>query len=275
VTAESRFTPPGGGRKAEDSCYDAAEPVDVHTSILMAMEHRSGSTLLSWGLWSTGLAGLPYEYLIPMRMGPYADRWGAPRPTMRGRLGRIRRRRSGGPDHYLRFQPRSYGDFVDRLARYRATPNGVFSMKTTYPDFTIHLDAGHDHTAFPGHIVWVRLRRHDMVRQAISRFRASHTRRYQSDQPSGTDPAYDRGSIDHHLRRLVEDRSNWTAYLESRHVPYLDLWYEEFTEDFEGTLAAVFDHADIDHPDGWPAAPLAPIADDLTEKWVQRYRSGR
>lgn len=270
-----RYEPPDSRVGAYDAVFDAPHPIDVTTSILIAMEHRTGSTLLSWGMWRTGRAGLPWEYLLPMRLGLFADRWGVPVPTLRGRLGRIKRRLTGGVDEYQRFRPDSYAAFARRLAAERATPNGVFAMKTAYPEFTILLDAGLDHTAFGGRPVWVRLRRHDVVRQAVSRALASSTRRYHSFQDATTPPAYDRDLVAHHHRRILEDRAGWSSFLDGRGIRPLDLWYEDLVTDWDGALAAVFAHAGIDPPDRWPAPGLEPVTTAVNEEWVARYNAGR
>jgi LPS sulfotransferase NodH len=272
----ARYEPPGPGRLAEDASYDAPEPIRVDTSILMATEHRTGSTLVSWAMWRTGRAGLPYEYLLPVRMNAFAERWGVPEPSLRGRLGRWRRARNGGIDLYLRYRRRSFPPFIAQLAMNRATPNGVFSMKLMARHFTEIVDRGYDHELFPGRIVWIRMRRHDTVRQAVSWARAIQSRRYHSTQTLAERAAvYDRALIDHQLGLIHEDRATWTAFLDSGRIRPLDLWYEDVTADYEGTLASVFDHADLDQPDAWPDPPLQKLADDLTDEWVQRYDAGR
>lgn len=261
---------------ADDASYDAPHPIAVDTSILMATENRTGSTLVSWAMWRTGLAGLPYEYLLPDRMNAFAERWGVPEPSLRGRLGRLRRARSGGIDLYLRYRRRSFPPFIARLAMNRATPNGVFSMKLMARHFAEILDRGYDHRLFPGRIVWVRMRRHDTVRQAVSWARAVQTKRYHSTQNLVEGEAvYDRRLIERQLGLIRSDGAAWTAFLDSQRIRPLDLWYEDVATDYDGTLAAVFDHADLDHPDVWPDPPLQKLADDRTDEWVQRYNAGR
>lgn len=240
----------------------------------MATENRTGSTLVSWAMWRTGRAGLPEEYLLPGRMNAFAERWGVPEPSVRGRLGRLRRARNGGIDVYLRYRRRSFPPFIAQLAMNRATPNGVFSMKLMARHLAEILDRGYDHGLFPGRIVWVRIRRHDMMRQAISWAMAAQTQRFHSTQPTEAEATYDRALIDRQMGMIHSDRAAWDAYLDGRRIHPLDLWYEDITADYEGTLAAVFDHAGIDPPDEWPAPPLQKLAGDRTDEWVHRYRAG-
>lgn len=271
----ARYEPPGSGRLAEDAFYDSLQPIEVDTSILMATENRTGSTLVSWAMWRTGRVGLPYEYLLPARMTVFAERWGVPEPSIRGRLGRWRRARRGGVDLYLRYRRRSFPTFIEKLAANRASLNGVFSLKLMAGHFAEILDRGYDHELFPGRIVWVRMRRHDTLRQAVSWAIATQTRRFHSTQIAEADPTYDRALIDSRLRLIRADRSEWTAFLEARRIRPLDLWYEDVAADYEGTLAAVFDHAGVDRPDAWPDPPLQKMADDRTDEWVHRYNAGR
>jgi LPS sulfotransferase NodH len=70
-------------------------------SLLIAFTPRSGTTLLSSGLWKTHLAGAPMEYFNPEDRAGFESRWGTLSDT----------------------------DYVARLHAHRTSPNGVFSAK--------------------------------------------------------------------------------------------------------------------------------------------------
>ena len=115
----------------------------------MCSTPRSGSGLLCRGLAATGAAGTPLEYFNPVHRERLAARWGC---------------------------AAGLGDYVACLYRLRTTHAGVFSAKVHWDQLqALAGEARGDPLAalFPG-AVYVRIRRRDRDRQAVSLWRAMH-----------------------------------------------------------------------------------------------------
>jgi LPS sulfotransferase NodH len=64
-------------------------------------------------------------------------------------------------------------------------------------------------------------------------------------------------------------------FSEGNIVP-LTIVYEDFIQEYEGTVRKVLDFLELDTMSfGVPAPALAPTADGLSEEWIQRFREER
>jgi LPS sulfotransferase NodH len=86
---------------------------------------RSGSTLLSWALDDTGVAGHPREYFGPRKASAYAQQWGL--PTHRSML-----------------------SFLHAMTEASMTENGIFGLKIHWYDFVRLLDSASGQAVAPG-----------------------------------------------------------------------------------------------------------------------------
>ena len=142
----SRFEP-------NDASADFPLSEGPSRSLVIASTPRSGTTMLSSGLWKTQLAGAPMEYVNPEDRAGFTARWG----------------------------PLSDADYVARLHAHRTSPNGVFSAKLHF-DQLDRTFRGADtllRQAFP-EPRYVFLRREDKLRQAVSFYRAVYSSRWVS-----------------------------------------------------------------------------------------------
>jgi LPS sulfotransferase NodH len=249
---------------------------------LVCATPRSGSTLLCHTLASTGVAGRPEEFFearresgIPRRPREYFD--DAPFLDV-----------SGVPD----VDPPAPGysdvrrvqDWREHLAgavRHGTTPNGVFGAKVMW----MHLDdlaafAGSRPDAvleelFPGtRYVWVR--RRDVIRQAVSLWKAMQTQAWRSGDHGGrpAETQYDFAVLDHLVGRLRREDAAWAQHFAERRLAPLTLDYDDIAGDVCGATRAVLSHLGLD-PAG--AAGVEPLlerqADETSIDWAARYAS--
>lgn len=275
----SRTEPPTTARRADSGSYDSDHPVHASRSLFIAAEPRTGSTLLSNALWASGIAGMPAEYFHSFFVFNFAKRWGTPKPDLRGRFGDARRLAAdrGTRRDYFSLRPNSVPPFLNRLASERASDNGVFAVKTLYDDFhRVVLSIGLDHQQLPGEVQFVRMRRRDTLRQAVSGAKAEKTGRWHSTDPNHnpTTPTYSRGSIEQFKVEAARCGNGWRDYLESHGITPHEIWYEDLADDFKGELAKVFQFLGLDVPDPLPAAPLERTSNEIDDEWVERYLAG-
>src|SRR5829696_6153092 len=129
------------------AAWEQTGPFDPERSYLIAALPRSGSTLLSGALETTGRLGKPMEYFNGGVLGHAALRLGVPTPTLRARWHRFNRRRAGSTNWsaVTALRPRSVGDYVERLYHVRSTANGVFGVKLHWGQvLRMRTDAGVD-----------------------------------------------------------------------------------------------------------------------------------
>ena len=272
-----RHDPPSRTQRAESSAYDASRTTVATSTIFIAAESRSGSTLISNALWASGIAGFPAEYFQTPVLFDFSKRWRVPKADARGLLGDLRRRVDDrhARREYFSYKPDSVPAFVQKLVEERTSENGVFAVKTLYFDFErFLLNNGLDHRAFPGEVRCIRLRRRDTLRQAISGAKAQSTGQWDSSDTSTQRPVYSREAIEDRLVVLARSRDRWRNYFEQRNIEPLDLWYEDLLDDYDAVITSVFHHAGLTPPDPLPAPPLQRLSDATNDEWRERYLRG-
>ena len=246
-----------------------SEPI---TSYLMCATPRTGTHLLCFALTDIGIAGQPAEYLIDFdhptwgfwENGPVAQANGA---TTRD-------------------------EFLDVVKRLGTSDNGVFGVKVMFN----HLDnivsnfqempqyAGLDraaifHTVFPNlHVIDVK--RRDRLRQAISYARLVQTGVYlvtEDWQPESTgEPVYDFETIKAMIELIEDGERGWAEFYNELSLTPYEIVYEDLltTDGMDRTLRGLVRHLGIEPNFDTPPAPRSIVqADELTEQWIERYRS--
>ncbi len=223
---------------------------------------RTGSTLLCHALKSTGVAGIPAEWLED-------PAWQA----------------AGDP-----------AAFLQDLWKKGSTENGVFGLKVSYYEpfisrfleFLEHLpgDQVGDQTrgalwagAFPGcrHIF---MTRRNKVRLAVSWWKAIQSgewhrlrREKGNPQPKVSKDAYSFDAIHHLLVESVLREAGIQAFFSEAGIQPLTIVYEDFIADYEGTVNRVLDFIGVVNQEvKIVQPPLVKMADEVSEFWVQRYR---
>jgi len=186
----------------------------------------------------------------------------------------------------------------DTLWRAGTTPNGVFGAKYSITEprhgqitaLFATLDASAPWAAVFPRCQHVVMTRRDKLRLAVSWWRAIQSgewHRPDRDAPTvvaGQSPPapppdlverYDRSAVDALIREAGEREAaihdqlaRWGA------VPHT-IVYEDLIGRFEPTLRELLAFLDLPAPSVLPAPAFAPLADAVSETWVERHHSGR
>lgn len=220
---------------------------------------RTGSTLLNTALASTGAAGDPSEWL-----------------------------------HYEQNDPASFNmEKLERIWQQGTTPNGVFGIKIQFEQrwldafrtmFDLPADAARAEvwsTAFPNCSKHIYMTRRNKVRLAVSWWRAivsGEWHRKLGEKPLETDLAdkYNYDAINHLILESTMCEAALEDFFTESNIQPLTIVYEDFIQDYEGTVRNVLDYLDIPADNVIIAPPaLDKLADEVAEQWVQRYREER
>ena len=247
------------------------------TSYLVCATPRSGSTLLCEALKGTGVAGRPEEYFEavpatgrPPRPEDYLDGLDdadahalvaaapAPEPPPYSSLAGIA----------------GYAEHLERVREWGTTPNGVFAAKLMWDHVGSLAGLGPLYALFDRpRYVWVR--RGDVVRQAVSLWRAMQTQSWRDDSSDGAGggapPRYSFAALRHLVERLTEQDARWRDLLDG--VPVLEISYEQLTADLPNAIRRTLVHISVPLPSEAlvPQPAMRRQADELSEAWVAAY----
>ena len=256
------------------------------TTYLICATQRSGSTLLCEGLKATGVAGRPEEYF---EAAAATGRPPRPEEFLRGlddHEGRALLERApapAAPPYSSLVDVRDYGEHLRRVREWGTTPNGVFGAKVMWNQLAdVQALAGRplpplallEKLFDSPRLIWVR--RFDVVRQAVSLWRALQTQSWRDgDAPASSPPPprYSFPALRHLVAGLTEDDARWAEVLAVARTPVLEVTYEELATDLPGALERALAHIGVARPVAWPppVPPMRQQADELTETWVAAY----
>jgi LPS sulfotransferase NodH len=271
---------------------------EVRRSYLVCATQRSGSTLLCELLKGTGVAGVPLEYFeamrdtgIPPHPGDYLR--GLP-PT---RLGiRDDPRPPEAPAYSSLAGLTDYREHLERTFAQGTTPNGVFGAKLMFnqldelqalagqlPEFSgLEIGALLEQVFGGPRYIWVS--RRDVVRQAVSMWKAIQTRTWRDGDGEGdrdgdesVTPQYRFEAIDHLVRRFEAAERGWESFFARGGAEVLRIAYEdELVADRDATVRRVLEWLGVSPPPGWHAAePIRRQADTDSDDWVAAYHRDR
>jgi len=191
---------------------------------------RSGSTLLSYLLRECGGMGVPHEYLHPT----------VHLPVLARRFQSIRQDGTVDIDLYLRL-----------LRKRRSTANGVFGLKAHFSQLSRLLHIPSVAKLFEGARL-IRIRRHDLVRQAISFYMADQTgvwSTFDADSAAAAVPSleYNGVAIELFLSMILAEEAGWERLFADRDLPVLDVWYEDLVAATDSVCRSVCSHVGV-HP---------------------------
>ena len=241
---------------------------------LVCATPRSGSTLLCEALKATGVAGRPEEYFEsvvatgrPPRPESYLE--GLEDPAALALVGRAS---APEPPPYSSLEGvGSYAEHMARVREWGTTPNGVFGAKLMWDHVgRLHRRAGDPLELF-GDPAFVWVRRQDVVRQAVSLWRAMQTQSWRDDTGARGEaqPQYSFAALRHLVGRLSEHDRCWGELLAGR--PVLELTYEDITADLPGAVRRTLDHVGV-ALEREPELPnMRRQADELSDAWVAGY----
>lgn len=164
---------------------------------LVCSSPRCGSTYFCQLLASTGALGNPREYL-----------------NVAGRWGQLDRER-----------PTNLLVLLDRVLKAGATPNGIYAVKA-HADHFAAIGAVVDPLRILPGLKFVRLRRRDLLSQAISWARAEQTRQFRSTDRETLEPIYDAMGIRRSIAQLIEQDATWERLFATVGCAPLEIEYE-------------------------------------------------
>ena len=242
----------------------------MRVSYLVCATPRSGSTLLCEGLKATGVAGRPEEYFEAL---PATGRPRTPDdyladlddPEAHALLGAAPSPEA--PPYSSLHDVEAHEDHLARVRAWGTTPNGVFGAKVMW-----------GHVADPAALypraryVWVR--RRDIVRQAISFWRALQTQSWREEGAPGAggpEPQYRFSAVRHLVDLLASHDAAWARFFDGRTV--LELTYEEIAADLPRALERTLEHLGVERPRDWPPAlpAMRRQADGMSDIWAKAY----
>lgn len=219
---------------------------------------RTGSTLLNKALESTGVSGNPGEWLTHRDPGTFTIQdlrqvW-MDGQTSNGVFG-------------LKTSPYRQDHWLQAFRRELNLPEGL-SRPRIWEE------------AFPGckHIF---MTRRNKVRLAVSWWRAivsGEWHRVHGAKPHLADIAdkYAFDAINHLLLECTMREASMEAFFAEERIVPMTIVYEDFIQTYEETVMQVLRYLDIPTEGVTVADPFfEPIADEIAESWVQRFRKER
>jgi LPS sulfotransferase NodH len=232
---------------------------------------RSGSTLLCDLLKQTGVAGHPNSYYRLQSIPDFVQRFGiTPGEGLdfeRRYLAATIKAGTGETGMFgLRVHALSLFDLLGRLAM-------LYPAERT--------DRARIDAAF-GTTLYIRLRRHDKVAQAISRVKAEQSGLWHR-HPDGAEreqikpyqaPVYDPAKLRAAIDEAVEHEAVFDAWAAGQGITAFDVSYEELSADTAATLAAILSALGRDPAAaGRAEVQTARLADAISLEWAARYRA--
>jgi LPS sulfotransferase NodH len=122
--------------------------------------------------------------------------------------------------------------------------------------------------------VW--MRRGDTTRQAVSLWKALQTQQWRkdSDEDVGAEGLrFSFAAVDHLKLRIDEHNAAWQDFFQGCGVEPMEVVYEEFVEDYEGTLLWLLEGIGVSIPEDFAVVEpkMRRQADELSEEWVRLY----
>jgi LPS sulfotransferase NodH len=204
---------------------------------------RSGSTYLCQLLSSTELLGKPDEYLNTPGKRLYSPKY-----------------------------PKDPRVQLDIIRSRGATSNGIYAVKVHPLHFSIFGDKIDPFRDLPD-LRLVRLRRRDLLGQAISLARARESRQFNTADPQTVKPTYSAERIRLSLQFLFEQKAMWDEIIERLGVQPLELAYEDILENPQQAVDEIASLMGLTEPVTVNLALVASAIqrDDSSEAWRRQF----
>lgn len=240
-------------------------------SLIICSHPRSGSTLLGEAIHFTRELGCPLEYLHRGFRPALAARWQA--PDLESYVAAMHRWRT---DPSGTFSTKLFWQDVEEIAHERA-PDRFPPPRIVTPDDAddaLYLDYHALLSDLLPNPVWIRLRRCDVIRQAVSGVVATQTGMWRSIPGVGRTEAIGEAAYDYDrilgLVSLARDSDDhWARYFRAIGTSPYSLTYEDLVRDYEGTVTALL--AELGRPGVAPPQRMQRQSDAAGEAMVLRF----
>jgi LPS sulfotransferase NodH len=228
---------------------------------------RTGSTLLCKALESTGIAGNPREWF------------------------------NCPPDLLSTFRKADHAELQEYLWKLGTTPNGFFAIKHSFyePHFYLLIETLRKFPACPitattRRDVWesifpnhrhIFMTRRNKVRLAVSWWRAIQSNEWHISPDEerkivDLSKAYSYDAIHHLYNECSMREAGIQEFFSEGGISPLTITYEDFVQEYEGTIRMILDYLDLETKSVTIAPPAqTQLADDISEEWAQRFREER
>lgn len=247
---KSREKRPGLGCSVSPGINVASRFLDRPTFLgetstwIIASEKRSGSHLLASLLRSTQQAGVPFEYF-------HKRHW---------KEWRLERGKPSSSEKALYLS----------LIKHRTTANGLFSFKAHWDQFAFFSSLGLEHYARSAK--FIRIRRKDILAQAVSLAIAKQTGAWSYDQTIRKQPRYSFQAVKSAILCISRESFMWTTYLTSNCIQSYDIWYEDICENRYSTMRRLCEFMGIEWRAGLSeSTKIQRTAVNL--EWMEAYRN--
>jgi LPS sulfotransferase NodH len=228
---------------------------------------RTGSTLLCKALEATGMGGKPNEWF------------------------------NCKPDLLDEFHVTSHAELQEQLWNLGSTTNGVFGIKHSFyePHFGQLVEtlrkfpncplAETNRTAiweyaFPNHR-HIFMTRRNKVRLAVSWWKAIQSKEWHllpGELPKAVNlsNSYSYDAINHLYNECSMREAGIQEFFAEGNIVPLNIFYEDFVQQYEQTIRTILEYLNLGRQQlTIPPPLLAKTADDVSEEWVQRFRTER
>lgn len=238
--------------------------------VAIAAGCRTGSSLLAAALTKTGALGTVKEVMSKdmFRRLLILKRKG--RPPLRQLLEARSRLHTVPPSSYTVDEILAV---LDQIGRQQTGPQGVLCLKVMWGDYArVLLARGLDLGHWGAPITWLRIRRLDHLRQAVSWSRAIQSDQWTTASSARSAPLFNPQLINHYLNMAKAWDASWDDYFNELGIQPCTIHYEDLSAAYEATIRAVFDHLGLaDH--AVPTAQLSRQADAINDDWLQRFQN--
>ncbi len=223
---------------------------------------RTGSTLLCSLLYSTGVLGRPESYFRELDEVAWATTFGLATEAGHARDYRafVKAARSAGMSHNRVFGARIMWGSLERMME-------GLGQKPGEPDLQILEEAF-------GPLIFVLLRREDIVAQAVSWCRAEQTGYWQQGDVVSQEPHQDVAQIRLLMETIREHNAAWEAWFDAQGVEPHPVTYEQLVRDRRRVIRGIAATLSVDLPSDWrPQSPHRKQADELNQVWADALRT--
>jgi LPS sulfotransferase NodH len=216
----------------------------VDRGYLVCSTPRSGSTYLCQLLASTGVLGVPREYLN--LVGP----WGKLDPS----------------------RPTDLRHLFERALKLGATPNGIYGLKCHADHFSAIAAVVDPFSVLPNPR-FIRIRRKDLVAQAISWLRAAQTGQFHATSRRKRAPVYDAAEIRGFVTLIAGQRAAWDRFHAAIGCTPLLVEYESLVRNPQREIDRIAEFMGVPLPVPIDQASVKATIqrDELNDDWHRRF----
>ncbi|MBZ2169156.1 Stf0 family sulfotransferase [Marinobacter sp. F4216] len=227
-----------------DKQYDVEHAQDIKGVFLLLSTPRSGSTMICDLLFQSGFC-LAHEYFQPYNYLPIiAKRWKCLR---KGILDKEK--------------------FINQLIRFRTMESGWLGINLHGRHLPLYWKL---EEYFPqSEKVVVRVRRKDVVAQAVSYEIATQTGGWSSEFQARAEPVYSFKSIKYRINSIKQQDIFSDIFVSSINVPVIEVVYEELVKSPREVLSFFLPKEYLDNVELKPS--LEKQASSLNRKWIDRF----